>query len=65
MPFATVKVLRREWRLRTWAGRNETGDAPCVQVDPPSAEDVGNLGNRNAVHGSEGGITSMLISGFW
>ena len=57
MLFATVKVIRSEWRLRTWAGLNETRDALCVQVDPPSTEDMGNLGNRNGVHGSGGGIT--------
>lgn len=64
MLFATFKIIRGEWGLRTWAGLNETAEALCIQADPPSPEDVGSLGNRNGVRESEGGTTSVLMSGF-
>ena len=64
MLFATFKIIRGEWGLRTWAGLNETAEALCIQADPPSPEDVGSLGNRNGVRESEGGTTLVLMSGF-
>lgn len=64
MLFAAVKVIRGEWGPRTWAGLNETADALCIQVDPPSPEDVGNLGNLNRVREIEGGTTPVLMSRF-
>lgn len=64
MLLATVKVIRGEWGLRTWAGLNETAEALCIQADPPSPEDMGSLGNLNGVRASEGGTTSVLTSRF-